>query len=62
VTERYRVVFKLDAGGERTYHVRAAGAPSAVLRARGELARDVPAEAYTATVVKVTPAPETGEQ
>lgn len=56
--EAYRVVLELVGGTRMTYLVTAGGPSSAELRARGKLGREVPAEAFTATVVSVTPAPE----
>ncbi len=54
----YEVTFELEGGRRLVYVTRATGAPSANLRARRELMRDAPREAYTAIVVAVKPAPE----
>ena len=54
----YQVTLELEGGRRFVYVVKATGAPAATLRARGQLARDVPREAYTAIVVDVKPAPE----
>jgi len=57
VSMAYEVTLELEGGRRLVYVVRATGAPSATLRARGLLTREAPREAYTAIVVAVKPAP-----
>jgi hypothetical protein len=54
----YQVTLELDGGRRLVYVVKATGGTSAAHRARGELARQYPRDAYTAIVVDVKPAPE----
>ncbi len=54
----YQVTLELEGGRRMVYVVKATGAPSATLRARWKLMHDAPAQAYTAIVVDVKPAPE----
>ncbi len=54
----YQVTLELEGGRRVSYTVKATGGTSAAHRARGELARQYPREAYTAIVVDVKPAPE----